>query len=111
MDDIHLQDIGRNILSRNFYQVLNNFLFEDRSWLKNLDQKNESVFYSDLKGLSKLRKVYRNNPIIDHLNIKSLKEKITWLRDTISASKIDILCINETKVDTNFPDSQFKIDG
>ena len=30
-DGIHLQDIGTNILSRNFYQVLNNFLFEDYS--------------------------------------------------------------------------------
>ena len=30
-DGIHLQDIGTNILSRNFYQVLNNFLFEDHS--------------------------------------------------------------------------------
>ena len=29
-DVIHLQDIGTNILSKNFYQVLNNFLFEDR---------------------------------------------------------------------------------
>ena len=30
-DGIHLQDIGANILSGNFYQVLNNFLFEDHS--------------------------------------------------------------------------------
>ena len=30
-DGIHLQDIGTNILSRNFYQVLNNFLTEDHS--------------------------------------------------------------------------------
>ena len=27
-DGIHFQDIGENILSINFYQVLNNFLFE-----------------------------------------------------------------------------------
>ena len=45
-DGIHLQNIGTNIFSRNFYQVLNNFLFEDHSWLKNLDQTNESVFDS-----------------------------------------------------------------
>ena len=32
------------------------------------------------------------------------------LRDIISTSKIDILCIDETKLDTSFPDSQFKID-
>ena len=28
-DGIHLRDTGTNILSRKFYQVLNNFLFED----------------------------------------------------------------------------------
>ena len=30
-DGIHLQDVGANILSENFYQVLNIFLFEDHS--------------------------------------------------------------------------------
>ena len=63
-----------------------------------------------MKGVSKLRKAYPNNPIIDYLNINSLKEKIICLRDIISTSKIDILCIDETKLDTSFPDSQFKID-
>ena len=46
-----------------------------------------------------------------YLDINSLKKKIICLRDIISTSKIDILCINETKLDTSFPDSQFKIDG
>ena len=62
---------------------------------KNLDQTNECVFDSDLKGLSKLTK--GNYSIIGYLNI--------------STSKIDILCIDETKLDTSFSDSQFKIDG
>ena len=43
-----------------------------------------------LKSLSKLQKAYPNNPIIGYLNINSLKEKITCLRDIISTSKIDI---------------------
>ena len=30
-DVIHLQDIGTNILTKHFYQVFNNFLFEDHS--------------------------------------------------------------------------------
>ena len=64
-----------------------------------------------MKGVSKLRKAYPNNPIIDYLNINSLKEKIICLRDIISTAKIDILCIDETKLDTNFRDSQFRING
>ena len=49
--------------------------------------------------------------MIGYLNINSLKEKIICLRDIISTSKLDILCIDETKLDTSFPGSQFKIDG
>ena len=94
-DGIYFQHIGTNVLSRIFYQILNNFLFEDHSWLQNLDQTNEFVFDSDLKGLSKLTE--GNYSIIGYLNI--------------STSKIDILCIDETKLDTSFSDSQFKIDG
>ena len=94
-DGIYFQHIGTNVLSRIFYQILNNFLFEDHSWLQNLDQTNEFVFDSDLKGLSKLTK--GNYSIIGYLNI--------------STSKIDMLCIDETKLDTSFSDSQFKIDG
>ena len=84
---------------------------EDHSWLQNLDQTNEFVFDSDLKGLSKLRKAYPSNPIIGYLNINSLKKRNICLRDIISTSEIDIVCVEETKLDTSFSDSQFKIDG
>ena len=94
-----------------FYQVLNNVLFKDHLRVQNLDQTNDFVFDSDLKGPSKLRKVYPNNPILAYLNIDSLKEKIIYLRDIISTSKIHILCIDDTKLDTSFPDRQFNIDG
>ena len=42
--------------------------------------------------------------ILVHRNIKVIKTMI-------STSKIDILCNDETKLDTSFPDSQFNIDG
>ena len=32
-------------------------------------------------------------------------------KDIARTSKIDLPCINETKLDTSFPDSQLKIDG
>ena len=65
-DGIYFQHIGTNVLPRIFYRILNNFLSEDHSWLQNLDQTNEFVFDSDLKGLSELRKAYPNNPIIGY---------------------------------------------
>ena len=60
---IHLQDNSTSMLSGNFNQVLN-FLFEDHSWLQNIDQTNEHVFDSELQCLSNLRKACSDNPII-----------------------------------------------
>ena len=68
--------------------------------------KNNSVF-----GYFSRSEVYPNNSVIGYLNINSLKVKNICLRDIISTSKIDILCINETELGTSFPNSQLKIDG
>ena len=43
------------------------------------------------------------------LNINSLSEKIISLRNVISKSKLEVLCIDETKLDLSLPDTQFKI--
>ena len=64
-----------------------------------------------MNGLAKLRDAYPNNPIIGYININSLREKIISLRDVISKSKLEVLCIYETKLDLSFPDTQFKIEG
>ena len=45
-----------------------------------------------------------------HLNINSLKKKIEILKETIT-SKVDILLISETKLDSSFPLNQFHIDS
>ena len=45
------------------------------------------------------------------LNINSLSEKIISLRNVISKSKLEVLCIDETKLDLSFPDTQFKTEG
>ena len=58
-----------------------------------------------------LRKAYQNNPLIGHININSLRKKIVGLREVLSRASIDILCVDETKLDVSFPDHQFKISG
>ena len=60
----------------------------------------------DLDGLNRLRKEYRNNPIICYLNINSLCNKINDLE-----IQIHVLCIDETKLDKSFPDAQFHFEG
>ena len=68
------------------------------------------VFDSDLQGLINLRTTYQNNPLIAYLNINSLQEKIISLKELLKKVNLDVLCIDETKLDSSFPD-QFKIKG
>ena len=51
-----------------------------------------------MEGLIILRKLYTNNPIIGYLNINSLRDKITQLREVYWKAPIDLLCIDETKL-------------
>ena len=51
-----------------------------------------------------------NRPVIAHLNINSIRNKIESLK-LIIGNNIDILLISETKLDNSFPAPQFIIDG
>ena len=71
----------------------------------------------DLRGdvdvkllLQKMRLNCKNNLIIAHLNINSIRNKFDLLKEIIS-NNIDILVISETKLDPSFPPGQFYIDG
>ena len=45
------------------------------------------------------------------MNINSIRNKIISLRELVNKAPIDILCIDETKIDESFPDSQFFIEN
>ena len=45
------------------------------------------------------------------MNINSIRNKIISLRELVNKAPIDILCIDETKIDEGFPDSQFFIEN
>ena len=66
---------------------------------------------SDLLGLLKLRKENRNNPNIAYLNINSVREKIISLQEICLESSIDIFCVDETKLNASYLNSQFYIEG
>ena len=51
------------------------------------------------------------NPILGYMNIYSIRNKIISLREMVNKAPIDILCIDETKIDESFPDSQFLIEN
>ena len=41
-----------------------------------------------------------------YLNINSIRNKILYLKELVSKAPIDIFCIDETKIDESFPNSQ-----
>ena len=65
----------------------------------------------DIEELINLRTLHTNNPIIGYLDINSLENKITGLREVCRKAPIDLLCIDEIKLDPSFPDAQFHIEG
>ena len=66
----------------------------------------------DLDFLKELISKYTNNPSIGYLNINSLRgNKFDQLNDICKTSKIDILCIDETKLSSEIPSSRIHIDG
>ena len=73
----------------------------------------QNVFSSenDVDSLIEITKSYHENPIVAYLNINCLSNKIINLREILLKAPIDILCIDETKLDAFFPDAQFLIDN
>ena len=56
-------------------------------------------------------KVYSKNPTLGYLNINSLKNKIANLKDVVAKVPINVLFIDETKLDDSFSNSQFLIEN
>ena len=73
-------------------------------------QKNDCCYKEakiklDINSLIKVINSYPNNPSIGYLNINTLQNKINSLRD------IYVFCIDETKLDDSFPNSQFILEN
>ena len=49
--------------------------------------------------------------MIGYLNINHFENKVINFREICHQAPIDIICIDETKLDSSYPDSQFYIDG
>ena len=110
-DVVHLQNMRTHILSNHFLKFLNYSIdsnFDNRLWLNDSPQTNVS---SNIICLIDLCKRFHYNPLKSYININSLKEKVIPWREILSNAPIDVLCVDETKLDSIFPDHQFKIEG
>ena len=93
-DGLHLLESGMCILANNFMCKFNYFF------------RTQSL---NLQILSKNRLKYPTNPLIDYLNINSLRNKIIDVRDVIGKLSLDYCVISETKSDESVPSAQFNI--
>ena len=76
---------------------------------QNISQNVPENLDRDLKKLKVWRVENDSNPIVAYLNINSLGEKINHLCEICKESPMDIPCVDETKIDTSYPDDQFQI--
>ena len=95
------QDTSQGSLSPGLSDVTSNS--------ESADASNESMESAD-NILKKIRVKNVNRVIIGTLNINSLATKFEQLREIIGTN-LDILTIQETKLDASFPSGQFFIDG
>ena len=106
-DGVQLQDIGTHILRNIFLNFLNNPIdtsFDKRLLLNDSPQTNDVS--SGIKVLIDLRKCFSYNPLIGYISISFLKGKATALREVLSNPPINVLCVDETKLDSSFPGHQ-----
>ena len=95
---------------RNVNIINNNKNSTDRGESENIDEISNSLS-NDISGLINLRKDFSKNPILSYLNIKSLGGKFDNFRGFCSKTEVDILYIDEIKIDRSYSDCQFHIDG
>ena len=63
----------------------------------------------DLCNLQLFKQKYHSNPFISYLNINSFSNKFDALKQICKISPLKILCVDENKLDSSFPNSQFRI--
>ena len=88
--------------------VTNHISSKFKNTNQNKDIK-ELIKLKELKELINLKTLCTNNSIIRCLTINSLGNKIIQLREVCKKTPINLLCIDETKIDASFPDAQFHI--
>ena len=70
-----------------------------------------NISLNSLDHITNLRLTSPNNPLISYLNINSLRNKITDLKEILKKVSPDYFVIAETKLNHEFPNAQFLIDN
>ena len=78
--------------------------------IREFNNREKSNEHGAEKLLNNLRLKNLNRLIIGHLNINSIRHKVEALKQIIKKN-LDLLIVSETKLDHNFPNNQFYMDG
>ena len=84
--------------------------FQQQTKSVNVDEIGKNI-ESDVTELSRLRNTYLKNPMIGYLDINHFENKVINFAEIYRQAPKDIICVDETKLDSSYPDSQFLRDG
>ena len=76
---------------------------------KNTNKDAHSIDCTDLQTLKKDKLNYPRSPPIDYLDINSIRNKISDIRELFGKLQLDYFVFSETKTDKRFPAAQFNI--
>ena len=117
---IHLNKVGTKVMARNFTK----YIYDKSDWdnakwesiisvdeLASTNDEELIVGVSELNKPDKYTMPFQHGLVMACLNINSLLAHIDELRITMYSTKIDILCINETKLDSTIGDHEVCLPG
>ena len=76
---------------------------------KDTNKDTHPIDCTDLQMLKKDRLNYLRNPLIGYLNINSIRNKISDIREVFGKLQLDYFVLSEAKIDESFPAAQFNI--
>ena len=76
---------------------------------KDTNKDTHPIDCTDLKMLKKGRLNYPPNHLTGYLNINSIRNKISDIREISGKLQLDYFVLSETKIDESFPSAQFNI--
>ena len=78
---------------------------------KTINEIRENEMGANLHKLKLIRKAHLNNHIIGYLNLNSLRNKIHETREVFGDFSLGYFVLAETKINDEFPDSQFLLEN
>ena len=89
----------------------NSFFLESSLNELNVSKEKAADTMTQVTDIKHIRNNNRKECIIASLNINSLPNKFEEIKEWLGSNLFDILAIQETKIDSTFPNSQFNVEG